>query len=104
MCPAASGQIRRGHRRHRRGWIYRLGSTTHPVTSSVRFTIRTRVSSREERLEVVLLELIGEPLIQARRAVENPDSWAGFGSFAQTFVRLCVASRGGCCQDGPRLW
>jgi AcrR family transcriptional regulator len=57
-------------------------------------TFYRRVASREALLETVLIEVLGEAVARADRALDDPDPWNGFCGFASAFVRLRAESCG----------
>jgi AcrR family transcriptional regulator len=70
-------------------------------------TFYRRVPSREALLETVVIEVLGQALDLADRALDDTDPWRGFHDFSVVFVRLraesCGISEalGGAC--GPAL-
>lgn len=74
-----------------------LGVTTRAVAKRAGVglgTLYRRVPSLDSLLSAILADTIGEMTDQAVRARDDPDPWAGFVRFAETYVQLRAASCG----------
>lgn len=74
-----------------------LGVTTREVAKRAGVglgTLYRRVPSLDALLSAILADTIAEMTDQAVRARDDPDPWAGFVRFAETYVQLRAASCG----------
>jgi AcrR family transcriptional regulator len=74
-----------------------LGVTTRDVATRAEVglgTLYRQFPSLEELLSAILFDAIAAMTAEADRALEDPDPWRGFVTFAETFVQLRATSCG----------